>query len=146
MKKIKYIYNDARYKKWRDSIYKRDHYQCQLCGQKGGQLNAHHILRKADYPDLAYNKNNGITLCVKCHEAVTGNEEGIAPLFKSIIRKTLTLAKIKKVFNILRKNNKQLYQYIKNKKEEITTQLARAIKKQRVDIWQGKRTQIKKRI
>ena len=57
------------YKNWRTSVYDRDDYTCQCCGTRGGKLNAHHINQFADYPDLRYDVNNGITLCVKCHDA-----------------------------------------------------------------------------
>lgn len=57
------------YKEWRTSVYERDDYTCQCCGSRGGCLNAHHINQFADYPELRYDVNNGITLCVKCHDA-----------------------------------------------------------------------------
>lgn len=57
------------YKDWRTSVYERDDYTCQCCGVRGGRLNAHHINQFADYPELRYDVNNGITLCVKCHDS-----------------------------------------------------------------------------
>lgn len=53
---------------WRKSVYKRDNYTCQCCGDnKGGNLNAHH----KDSYDWAIEKrlniDNGITLCDNCH-------------------------------------------------------------------------------
>lgn len=57
------------YKEWRTSVYERDNYTCQCCGSCGGRLNAHHINQFSDYPDLRYNVNNGITLCVECHDS-----------------------------------------------------------------------------
>lgn len=57
------------YKEWRTSVYERDNYTCQCCGTRGGRLNAHHINQFADYLDLRYDVNNGITLCVKCHDS-----------------------------------------------------------------------------
>jgi len=58
---------EAKYKIWRTSVFKRDNYTCQECGQVGGKLNAHHILSWASYPDQRYILKNGITLCTKCH-------------------------------------------------------------------------------
>lgn len=57
-----------RYKIWRKSVFERDGYHCLICGQVGGDLNAHHIKSYKDYPILRYWVDNGITLCVKCHK------------------------------------------------------------------------------
>lgn len=57
------------YKDWRIAVFERDDYTCQCCGIRGGKLNAHHINSFADHPDLRYNVNNGITMCVNCHDA-----------------------------------------------------------------------------
>lgn len=52
---------------WRRSVFARDDYTCQDCGQRGGKLNAHHIIRVADNEDKATDVDNGITLCIPCH-------------------------------------------------------------------------------
>lgn len=57
------------YKEWRTSVYERDNYTCQCCGARGTELNAHHINSFADYPELRYDVNNGITMCTKCHDS-----------------------------------------------------------------------------
>ncbi len=51
---------------WGVAIRHRDKV-CQVCGSKK-KLNAHHIFYKIHYPALALNRNNGITLCEKCHD------------------------------------------------------------------------------
>ena len=59
------------YQEWRNAVYRRDGYVCQHCGDnKGGNLHAHHIKEFADYPDLRFVVENGLTLCQTCHEKV----------------------------------------------------------------------------
>ncbi len=65
------------YKEWRKSVYRRDNFTCQICGEdKSGCLVAHHIKSLKNYPELVCNVNNGITLCQKCHKMIHyGNKE-----------------------------------------------------------------------
>lgn len=58
----------AKYKKWRESMYAKDNYTCQKCGQVGYKLNAHHIESYSDNPSLRYDVENGITMCEECHK------------------------------------------------------------------------------
>jgi 5-methylcytosine-specific restriction endonuclease McrA len=70
--------NKPEYKAWRDSVYIRDNFTCQMCNRRGGgrrsPLNAHHIKPLARYPELALVLANGITLCESCHNSFKGNE------------------------------------------------------------------------
>ena len=45
-----------------------------LCSRKGGELQAHHVVRFADNYELRFILSNGVTLCKKCHKYVTGLE------------------------------------------------------------------------
>jgi hypothetical protein len=57
----------TKYQQWRTTVFERDNYTCVFCGQKGGKLNADHIKRFSDFPDLRLDINNGRTLCEPCH-------------------------------------------------------------------------------
>lgn len=52
---------------WRKAVYQRDDYTCQKCHQRSTFLNAHHICNYADYPEMRFDIDNGITLCKECH-------------------------------------------------------------------------------
>lgn len=75
-----------KWKSWRVSIFKRDGYSCQECGQVGGYLEPHHIIpvRKNIKSKFLFNKENGITLCRPCHRKTVWKEDGFAEryLFK----------------------------------------------------------------
>lgn len=53
---------------WRKNVFKRDNYTCQKCGQKGGDLNAHHIFNYSSHIELRVSIENGIALCKNCHD------------------------------------------------------------------------------
>lgn len=75
------IRSSANYDEWRVTIFKRDDYTCQICGERGGRLQVDHIERFAQI--LVRNNihsledaiaclelwdiNNGRVLCVPCH-------------------------------------------------------------------------------
>jgi hypothetical protein len=67
------VRNSAEYKFWRESVFKRDLYTCQICGirSQAGQsvtLHADHIKPFAYFIDLRFELANGRTLCRDCHK------------------------------------------------------------------------------
>jgi 5-methylcytosine-specific restriction endonuclease McrA len=72
------------YRQWRSDVFTRDSFTCNHCGCIGGKLQAHHViplnllLQKYEITNIEqaiccseiWNINNGITLCVKCHNEV----------------------------------------------------------------------------
>lgn len=78
-------YDDPEYKKWRQSVYRRDKHKCQWPGCNiRTKLNAHHIKRWADNPGLRFNIHNGITLCKNHHKMITGQESYYEAVFLKI--------------------------------------------------------------
>jgi 5-methylcytosine-specific restriction endonuclease McrA len=66
----KLIRKSIEYKLWREAVYKRDNYTCQICYKRGSiTLNADHIKPFALYPKLRFSITNGRTLCIECHRA-----------------------------------------------------------------------------
>ena len=56
------------YATWRNKVFKRDNWTCQLCSTNGGRLVAHHIKPFSVFPALRVDLDNGVTLCRDCHK------------------------------------------------------------------------------
>ena len=62
----------------RKKVYKRDNYECQNCGRRGGphgdsELQAHHIVPKRN--GGLHRMGNLKTLCKGCHDAITYDQD-----------------------------------------------------------------------
>lgn len=78
----KRLRGNLKYIEWRKAVYERDNYTCQDCFRKNLYLMAHHIiflndilkqnniisLEQAENCKELWDLDNGITLCVKCHQ------------------------------------------------------------------------------
>lgn len=62
------IRTSLEYKLWRKSCFERDNFICQKTGISGGNLQVHHINNFADFPELRFDIDNGITLSQKAHK------------------------------------------------------------------------------
>jgi DNA excision repair protein ERCC-4 len=72
------------YAKVRLACYTRDGRKCKMCGSKI-KIQAHHILRWANYPGLRYDLNNLITLCKRCHDMIKGKEDYYIQYFHTLL-------------------------------------------------------------
>ncbi len=64
-KRLRY---NIEFRLWREAVFARDNWTCQKYGIKGGELHPHHIQNFAQYPELRFAINNGITLSEKAHK------------------------------------------------------------------------------
>lgn len=64
------FYTTAKWKAFRKRVLIRDQYTCQRCKRYGRITQArevHHIKHLEEYPELAYDPENCISLCKACH-------------------------------------------------------------------------------
>lgn len=66
--KLKLLRCSLEYRLWREAVFKRDDFKCQMCSKRGGRLNADHIKPFALFPELRFAIDNGRTLCHPCHK------------------------------------------------------------------------------
>jgi len=63
-------YSEARHRRWREKVLHRAGYLCEDCARYGKRVPAtvaHHVKHLDEYPELAYDVNNGRALCEACH-------------------------------------------------------------------------------
>jgi 5-methylcytosine-specific restriction endonuclease McrA len=54
-------------KEWKIAVANRDNNTCQKCGAENQKMHIHHVKPLSQYPELAYEVDNGLTLCMACH-------------------------------------------------------------------------------
>lgn len=67
----KNFYRTSAWGKKRAEVLERDNFECQLCKLAGRYSKAtmvHHIKHYKDFPELALDSDNLISLCNACHE------------------------------------------------------------------------------
>jgi len=75
-----------KYQNWRHQCIKRDRHICRINNKDcEGKVVVHHILGWADYPELRYNINNGITLCQAHHPLKRAEEKRLIPFFSGLV-------------------------------------------------------------
>lgn len=78
--------NDSAYCAWRREVWLRDNFKCKIGNPDcKGRIEAHHILKWSDYPELRYKINNGITLCHFHHPKKVEEEKRLAPQFFELV-------------------------------------------------------------
>lgn len=76
----------GKYIRWMKAVKNRDKWTCRIADDKcNGRLEAHHILRWKDYPELRYEVNNGISLCAFHHPRKIKDEERLIPTFRELV-------------------------------------------------------------
>ena len=73
------FYLSAKWKHKRQTIMRRDGYMCRECRKYGRVREAvevHHIKHLEDYPELAYDDSNLVSLCRDCHRKMHPEKGG----------------------------------------------------------------------
>ncbi len=74
------------YKLWVQAVKNRDGWKCKISdGDCSGRLEVHHILNWVEYPELRYEINNGITLCVNHHPRGRLKEKQLSSYFMKLV-------------------------------------------------------------
>lgn len=82
------LYDGKTWSAFRKMVLGRDNHKCIKCG-KDRHLHCHHIIKVNDNPNLAYDIDNCITLCKRCHfHQHWDNPKDRKLIINSILRKT----------------------------------------------------------
>ena len=95
---------------WSAAIKARD-CRCLTCGATTA-LVAHHVKPKSQYPELKYDLDNGVTLCVDCHRD-HHREHPVVGLGKDVIGKVALKKRVKELEGIV-----EVYARLAEKAEE----------------------------
>jgi hypothetical protein len=80
------LMHDPDTKIWRRKVFMRDNFCCKMKNSKcGGRIEAHHIHRWHDKPELRYEVSNGITLCHEHHKSLKNKEDEHISHLQSLI-------------------------------------------------------------
>lgn len=61
------IRTSIEFRLWREAVFARDNWTCQKTSERGGKLHPHHVQNFADYPELRFEIDNGVTLSGVAH-------------------------------------------------------------------------------
>lgn len=59
---------NKKWRDWRKAVFTKDNWTCQKYKIKSGRLHPHHIQNFAEFPELRFEIDNGITLSEKAHK------------------------------------------------------------------------------
>ena len=65
------LYNSPKWKAMR-KVQLSEHPLCELCGEAATEV--HHVVAHQGNPELFYDSNNLMSVCRKCHNAITAKE------------------------------------------------------------------------
>lgn len=82
------------YRDWQQGIYRRDRWQCRICGYKGRNIVAHHIRTWLEFPKLRFDVDNGLTFCRACHCRLHSIHRGVTD-FREILNDYMSDTKVK---------------------------------------------------
>lgn len=62
------IRGSIEFRLWREAVFARDNWTCRKCKERGDKLHPHHIKNFAQFLELRFAIDNGITFCKECHK------------------------------------------------------------------------------